>query len=116
MIAVAQRVWKTDDVPLSEYEERMIAEFERQFVAPEPPELRGNLPASRVVQIGAMGVVLGFLLVLLALSVSVLLSFAGFLISFASGYWLTVGVQEGGWDDLSEKYRRPTPRRRSTDL
>jgi hypothetical protein len=103
-------------VPLSEYEERMIAEFEQQFVAPEPDELRHQLSASRVVQVGAVGVVLGFLLMLVALSVSVLLAFAGFLICFASGYWLTIGVQQGGWDDLSERYRRPTPRRRSSDL
>jgi hypothetical protein len=116
LLSYPPSIWKTERVPLSEYEERMIAEFERQFVASEPPEMRHQLSASRVVQIGVVGVSLGFLLMLLALPVSVLLAFAGFLICFASGYWLSIGVREGGWDDLAEKYRRPSPRRRSTDL
>jgi Protein of unknown function (DUF3040) len=103
-------------MPLSEYEERMIAEFERQFTGEEPPELPPNLDARRVVQVGLVGVGAGFALMLASLSFSVLLSFAGFLVCFASAYWVSVGVRQGGWSQLVERYRTPVPRRRSTDL
>jgi hypothetical protein len=103
-------------MPLSEYEERMIAEFERQFSVEEPVELPTNLDARRVVQVGLVGVGAGFVIMLAALSISVLLSFAGFLLCFASAYWCWVGVRQGGWDQLMDRYRKPVPRRRSTDL
>ncbi len=103
-------------MPLSEYEERMIAEFERQFTVEEPAELAPHLDARRVVQAGLVGVGAGFVLMLASLSFSVILAFAGFLLCFASAYWVTVGVQQGGWDELVDRYRKPVPRRRSTDL
>jgi hypothetical protein len=103
-------------MPLSEYEERMIAEFERQFTVEEPTELPTNLDARRIVQVGLVGAGAGFVLMLTALSFSVLLAFAGFLLCFASVYWVSVGVKQGGWDQLVARYRKPVPRRRSTDL
>jgi Protein of unknown function (DUF3040) len=103
-------------VPLSEYEERMIAEFERQFDSDFSPAHTRNLSPRHVVQFGAVGAALGFALMLLALPVNVLLSFAGFLVSVAAAYWMMIGVQQGGWQDLSARYRRPTPRRRATDF
>jgi hypothetical protein len=45
----------------------------------------------------------------------VLLSFGGFLMCFACAYGLMIGVQQGGWDELMARHRRPVPRRRSTD-
>ncbi len=114
-IARYQGLWKTDPVPLSEYEERMIAEFERQFDPATDVDAPRQFSAGRVVQVGSVGAALGFVLMLLALPVNVLLSFAGFLLCFACAYWAVVGVQQGGWDQLMERHRQPIPRRRSTD-
>ncbi len=102
-------------MPLSEYEERMIAEFERQFEPGDLTEPSRYLSAGRVVQASAVGTSLGFVLMLLALPVNVLLSFGGFLMCFACAYGLMIGVQQGGWDELMSRHRRPVPRRRSTD-
>ncbi len=94
----------------------MFAEFERQFEPGATVEPSRQFSAGRVVQFGAVGAALGFVLMLLALPVNVLLSFAGFLLCFACAYWAVVGVQEGGWDEVMARHRQPVPRRRSTDL
>ncbi len=94
----------------------MIAEFERQFEPGTASEVPRQFSAGRVVQAGSVGALLGFALMLLALPVNVLLSFAGFLLCFACSYWAMIGIDQGGWDDLMQRHRRLVPRRRSTDL
>lgn len=109
-------LWETNGVPLSEYEERMIAEFERQFDPGISFEEPRHFNAGRVIQASAVGASLGFVLMLLALPVNVLLSFGGFLMCFACAYGVMIGIQQGGWDQLMAGYRSPVPRRRSTDV
>jgi hypothetical protein len=104
-------------VPLSEYEERMIAEFERQLSGDALPDLpTPGMSAGRMVQFGLLATVLGIVAMVFLLPVTFVLGLFGFLAAFAGLYLTAVGVEAGGWDELRGPRKPSTPRRRSTDI
>jgi hypothetical protein len=104
-------------VPLSEYEERMIAEFERQLSGDPAPEASApGLSPVRMVQYGLLASVLGLIAMVFLLPVTFILGLFGFLATFAGVYLAALGIEAGGWEQWRGPRKPSTPRRRSTDV
>lgn len=86
-------------MPLSEDEQRVLAEIERQLRDTEP-ELAQRLGSSPPPPVAIRpwpavgGLTLGLVIVLLTFQHFVVVAFAGFVIMVASGVWLTLGVRQ----------------------
>ena len=95
-------------LPLSEDEQRILQEIEEQFYEHDPAFARGvssiYRPAVRSLKWSALGFVVGIVLLIAALSASVVLSFGGFLIMLASAFWFERSLRKMGrvgWNQLT---------------
>lgn len=112
-------------VPLSEDEQRILENIEAQLEQEDPKFVREvsrtsvYTHAGRQLKLAIAGVVLGFLLMVVLLSISVPLSLvAGFGLAFTSavwGYYAFRKMTKAGFDDLRRKSRGFWQRGMSTE-
>jgi hypothetical protein len=89
-------------MPLSEHEQRLLEQMERQLYADDPKlasTLRGSgrtLRSRHQVIVGAVGIVVGLSLLVAGVAAPLWqLGAAGFLVMLASGWWASSGWQSG---------------------
>jgi hypothetical protein len=88
-------------MPLSEHEQRLLEQMERQLYADDPKlasTLRGSGRSLRHrVVLGIIGIVLGLALLVSGVASQLwILGVAGFLVMLAGGWWASSGWHSGG--------------------
>jgi Protein of unknown function (DUF3040) len=95
-------------VPLSEDEQRILLQIEREFYENDPDFAREVSQttlyrhAYRKIKLGILGFVVGAVLLVVSLSVHFLLAFLGFLIVFASTIFIVRNAQRLGKAGLQQ--------------